>query len=307
MKKFFAFIFVLNVLFMMQNAYAQTVFQLRKTSVDARNGTITVNDTDEGIVITGTVLGNTPQWPQSPNELALKDHVEIWLADAEPIKFPVVGWANQFGEKRLYFPQDCERLALKAQNACKEWYRKQVKYRSFLIKTFVRQWQIAPDVVEETFATPALDVLNKYEKETSSLKPNAKPIIHYFKNTETSGYQFEVLIPWNAFPPVRRLTLQRMRLAVDIFSPRKNRSQYDVYSSSTPAHLYGDPNSFTLYQFKNARHYFITPHSHPTIYYLPQPTLQIQKAIVLLNKAKDYQDEPDANSYSPTPLEIYFK
>ncbi len=334
LSKVSAVFVLLTTIFIASNALAQTQYQLRKTSAEARNGSINVQDTAQGILISGTILGVAPKWPTSANQMAVSDHIEIWLADAEALHLPPTGWGNQIKEERIYLPEACDKLAKQSRSVCREWDKKQVKYRSQLIKLFVRQWQIAPNIVEETFATPAFQVLEKYKlapsannseftktlaQKISPLKPSEKPIIRYFKQQQ-SGYTFEVLIPWQALPPVQRLALQRMRFVVDVFNPGKAALQYGPYSSTSSAHLYGDPNSFGVYQFKNPRNYKLTAcqynlraaNPHPSniytkdIYYFPKQEFNITKVIVLSNEVFGYQYEPDANSFSPIPFEVSF-
>src|SRR5687767_9822054 len=104
-----------------------------------------------------------PQWPRTAEEITRFDHIELWLTSAQNVALPPIGWINQSGSETLQTAQDCHRFANvsddKFVKQCPQWLNKQLDYRGAFIKLFSRQWQFAPQIIRETYATPAYDYL----------------------------------------------------------------------------------------------------------------------------------------------------
>lgn len=306
-------------------------FSLIKNTPEARNGNVSIDQNEEGISIAGTVSGGVPEWSQTADEMAGKDHLEIWLADGNPTELPPVGWGNQFGYEQLNSEADCGRRTstyVNISNAqlleeCRQWYRKQIKYRESFEKLFIRQWQIAPNVIKEIYASPVFESFDQAIREKlSSLRITGLPQAK-FQTVDPGGYRFEILIPWEAFPPVRSLQLKNLRILVDVFNPGRGNHQYGPFSTISKDRKDGHPNSFVLFSLPVPRVYSLTTCRYDSEnvviytgpkrdslgsskqskkYYFPTNGSEVDKLIVLDNEAAGYQYEPKPESKSPIAL-----
>jgi hypothetical protein len=294
----------------------------------ARSGVVQVSETDAGILISGDVAGPTPRWPASVDRMAEGDHVELWLADVDAPALPPVGWGNQFGYEWLAAEQDCmaERLSIPdtlARQWCTQWYRKQLRYRGIARRLFVRQWQLAPGMTAEVFATPAYTALDSSGRlALAPLEPAGEPHGE-FASRAGRGYRFEVLVPWDAFPPMQSLRFTALRVMADVFSPGTAPRRYGPFSTTSTTRKWGDPTTFPAVQLPEPRAYYLTPCREPPhrpvlesapdfealtasdsarVYYRPTGTLDLRRLIVLDSRAVGYQYAPDSTTWSPVAL-----
>lgn len=61
---------------------------------------------------------------------------------------------------------------------------------------------------------------------------------------EPSGYSFQVFIPFDAFPPLPKLDTGELYLLVDVFSAAPGGKKTGVYSTSSPARVWGKAIAF---------------------------------------------------------------
>lgn len=315
------------------------VFPLIKTSSKARGGSIQISYGEKGLIINGVVDGDKANWPkEATDDMATHDHIEMWVSDTENLKLPPIGWGNQFGNFILDNENDCETDSNNLANqsisntistvsdsaGCKKWFKDQVKFRKQFQKLFVHQWQLAPGIVRETYASSAYDSFSDGVKRSLKLlqttnTPSVK--ISDSVSGDASGqhsYTFQIEIPWDALPPIRSLDLKSMKVLVDVFSPGIGHLQYGPYSSISGNHSYGDTNAFKILKFSQPRQYSITScgydlsdnhdipgptfSSYAVPYILPGNSLNIDKTLLVDNTIEGYQFNP--GSISPTIYEI---
>lgn len=313
-------------------------FVLTKYQPLGREGNIWIGRAEQGLIVAGKIRGDKPRWPQSPDQMALTDHIEVWLSDVNEPELPSIGWGNQFGNEVLTSETDCIRFKSQetrrsnedAVKECTSWYKAQLKYRKAVSKLFVRQWQIAPALTVETYSSPAfLSFDQDIQKKLSLLKPSGSPEV---KVLEAAGkdhsYSFEMVIPWNAFPPLKPLQLKNIRIMVDVFSPGKGERKYGAFSSTSPNRKYGQVQTFNTLTLKS-RDYYLTPcnyelpNSDPVIaldpsvrylsaspaaqlYFLPTENLDLRTLLLLDNEVHGYQYNPDPKSNSPIVHSVNF-
>jgi hypothetical protein len=290
---------------------------LVKTDPRAQDGIIWVSQTDQGLLIAGDVLDDTPRWPKTASEIALGDHIEVWLADARELKFPPL-WLSYC---EITSEEDCDAIRTsmvkeaeeRHKEECKQWFKKQVQYRETLRKLFLRQWQVVPGMVEETYATPAFDSFDDKLKATlTPLRPSGKPQVRIKEtSSEKNAYSFEILVPWNAFPPMGSLKLQYIKVLVDVFNSGTAEHQYGLFSSTSETRQYEIAESFHTLRLAEPRQYFITPcryelkptfmdadpdlrcrvnSEHVKGYFIPQTEMDIRTVLVVDDAITAYAD-----------------
>ena len=295
-------------------------FNLIKLQPNSRTGLIWVGQSVQGLFIVGKIFGAPPKWPQTLAALIDSDYIELWLASVDQINLPPVGWGNQFGNETLTSASDCKHYKNVSThdfiNECPQWFNKQIAYRQSFNKLFIRQWQLAPTLVNETYATPAYNELSTLtNNQLTPLKPGANPQIIVRPATHKNyAYDFTIFIPWNALPPAQQLSLDHLRLLVNIFNPGANQP---TASKNIPI----NPASFNLIQLSKPQHYFITAcqydlqnllinannnatdfiaASHQAkAYFMPGDKLDIRSVLIVDNNAKGYQYVPNMHTYSP--------
>ncbi len=313
-------------------------FALSKYQSLGREGNIWIGQTEQGLIISGKIRGDKPRWPKAPDKMAVSDHVEVWLSDANELELPPIGWGNQFGNELLTAETDCNRFQSEdtrksnkdAVKECTSWYKAQLKYRKSFNKLFVRQWQIAPGLAVETYSSPAfLSFDQAIQKKLRLLKPSGSPDVKIREATgKDHAYSFEIVIPWNAFPPLKPLQLKNIRIMVDIFSPGPGKRKYGAFSSTSPNRKYGVVQTFNTLTLK-PRDYYLTPckydlpNSDPIIsldpsvrylsaseaaqlYFLPAEDLDLRTLLLLDNEVQGYQYNVDPKSNSPIVHPVNF-
>ncbi len=265
-------------------------------------GKVWFQESDAGILIMGKVNVDRPQWARFPLEFHTRDHVEVWLAGSKDVEMPEIGWGNQFGYAT------CESYDVRKKRAgtedCAVWEARQSAYRDQLRRLFVRQWQSAPGVSSEVFATEAYSKVLAYANDSqrrhfARLEPAGDPIMQ--SSNSTGFYYFQVFVQWSDFPPISSLDLSRVYIAVEV-------SKGDVLSSSTsPARRGGDPTTFN--QFDLARPFAShvtpcdyplkgadqTPDEHPA-WYLPASDGHPSYIFNLVNERIGYRYDPEGLS-----------
>jgi hypothetical protein len=289
----------------------------------APGGRLWLGTADSGLVVAGSVPGASPRWPDAADRMAAGDHVEVWLVDGDTLVLPPIGWGNQFDDLTLASPDDCASRGSgdsTAVAACREWYAAQQRYRRTFRRLFVRQWQLAPNLAVETFATPAYDAFDADTRPyVEALRPTATPTMRATPTTGGEGYEFEVLIPWSAFPPLRSLEVERLRLMVDVFRPGTGGRRSGPFATTAPARRWGDVTTFNPVSFAAPRRYAVTSCAYPlhgyrapdaryfgysrirmpdTIptYFLPATAQDVRAVIGLENEAHGYAYEPAGHS-----------
>jgi hypothetical protein len=169
----------------------------------------------------GLIFAGSSRFPflgpaRDAEELSTKGRLEIWLSLSDEIEMPPIGW---YGDE----PQTEEACvsgsggAEPVKQACLEWLRHQSEYREKLRGLFTRMWRIAPNITEEAHANLIYASLTDAQrKELAQLKPNGQPLAKFSLDQFGHEFTFEVLVPWEAFPPGDRLHLERIKLALNI-------------------------------------------------------------------------------------------
>jgi hypothetical protein len=208
-----------------------------------------------GLYIAGKVDGGQPHFPFTRDLIPSKDHIEIWLAGSRDVEMPPIGWGNQF--EQITLPKGAESCEDWAKNTegrgvdnvkrCQEWAESQVRYRQYFKRLFVRQWILAPREQMEVYATPAFEhIANRYsdhfDKVDEIMKPRGNLLLSVFD--EPWGYSFQVLIPFDAFPPLPKLDTGELHLLLDVFSAAPAGKKMGAYSTSSPARIWGKTSTF---------------------------------------------------------------
>jgi len=240
----------------------------------SRTGQLWIRNLGNALLIAGQIDGDAPQFPRNKNEILSKDHIEVWLATTPDVPLPPVGWGHQFGEQLLPRGPDSCAEWVKGSNPdasdrnerekeCRTWAAKQQQYRMAFKKLFVRQWLLTPDFSSESYATPAYELITaKYAPDPKTdagqaltmLQPKGE--VHM---TYASGYNFQIQIPYSAFPPVNTLELKNLWLMVDVFSSAAPGKRMGPYSSSSPLRAFGKPETFNQLQLQPQRSFQLSP------------------------------------------------
>lgn len=161
-------------------------------------------------------------------------HIEIWLSVVDNLELPPIGY---WGDS----PYDCGTLsAAQEKSECEAWTRSQTTYREKLRVLFLRHWTIAQDRTAEIDATASFDSLEAgQQKALAPLKPTGQPISKFAIERTGKSFTFEVLIPWDAFPPVDRLHLERIRFDFLFFDSESATSA--TYPQPSTPRIFGMP------------------------------------------------------------------
>lgn len=300
-------------------------FTLTPTTPSARTGRVWVAQSADGVIIAARIAGPAPQFAKSPEEMAGGDHVELWVALADQPPLPKIGWGNQFGPVELGSADDCAKRDEIAddRNAiedCRAWYAQQQAYRRQFRKLFVRQWQMAPGIVSETFARPAFaQIPDEAKKQIAALAPataaGSLPAVR-FAPVSDGGYGVEIAVPWAAFPPSATVDLSRLRLMLDVFSPGAGGSNYGAFATTSPDRKFGEVSTLGTVRLDPARRWRIGRCGYPLSaddqwgeqtlpgYFLPVGGEQVNDIFIIENFAAGYQYAP--GGYSPVVTSTRF-
>jgi hypothetical protein len=268
-------------------------------------GKVWFQETDAGILIMGKDNIDRPEWARFPLEFRARDHVEVWLAGSKDVEMPEIGWGNQFEHA------NCKTYDVTKKRAgtedCAVWEARQGAYRDQLRRLFVRQWQFAPGVSNEVFATEAYAKVLAYAADRerrlfSKLEPTGHPFMQ--SSNGVGYYSFQIFVQWSDFPPVSSLDLSRVYVAVEVFKG-------DALSSSTsPARRGGDPATFTQCDLARSFASHVTPCDYPleranrnrdetAAWYLPSSDGLPSYVFNLVNERIGYRYDPAG--LSPIP------
>lgn len=313
----------------------------------ARHGKIWLQNIGEGLLIVGEVEGATPDFPASDNQILGKDHIEVWLADGNDPELPAIGWGNQFNQVVLPNGADsCGEWATKqagdtpaapsaagAEKRCRAWAEKQIPYRTYLARLFVRQWLVAPDHSVESFARPAFDQIAARfvgDRQSNSvptddqaptpLEPLGQLQTRFGPGANHAGYTFEILIPYSAFPPISTTALRDVRLMVDVFNAPPAGKTVGAYSTTAPARVWAKPASFNHLALDPPQQFHLTPCDLPLAgtdkygdmhpgWFIPKAAQDAEfesDAFVLVNDGAGYQYEPENLSPVARPIHYFW-
>jgi len=305
-------------------------FQLIPQGPGARSGRIWVSSSASGLFIEGQLDGPKPVWPATRAELLGADHIEVWLAAEPKLDLPPIGWGNQFGENDLDSAKDCVGLedsgpgSAPRQEACRSWYEQQVLYRKQFRKLFVRQWLLAGDPLTyrmkysvEAYASAAMQSITNAISSDAYIPATIAPALHdgvriAILNTppDKPGYDFQIVIPYSAFPPVPSLDVSDLWLMVDVFGAAPTGRKMGAFSTTAPNRKWGDPSTFNHVRIERPLRMQLTPCSYPLtqkdVYDKEQPTfvypvpfgtadgapVVIDKSIILGNPEGGYLYDP---------------
>jgi hypothetical protein len=240
--------------------------------------------------------------------------LSIWLADADPPALPPVGWGHQFGFETLESEADCEAMdwGEELRAFCAQWYRDQIEHRSRLAPLFERRWLVstrAPEAPIETLARPAFAaIVPEVRSKLEPLEPSSGPEARARPLAGTPGaLGLEVLVPWEAFPPVKALDLSAVRVSVGMVAGDTG-TEPAVPEGLLPRPLAAPlahrltPCGYGLRQiaiFSEPEIGVRLPSDQAGLYMIPDPSLDLSRLIVIDNEAGGYQYEPDSTSISP--------
>ena len=161
----------------------------------------------DGLVVAGDI--RVAPWEFTLHPKMQGATVDIGLSVAEPFDLPKIQfddkWCNEMGD---YLKKD--------RSPCLQWVKDQGVYRDLLQKQFSRSWRIAPDGAEEISALPAYDQLTAEQRQRTGL-PRPAGLPHgFFRPVPETTTTFELLIPWEIFPPANRLNLERIQLKLNV-------------------------------------------------------------------------------------------
>lgn len=244
---------------------------------DARHGHLWLQNVGYGLLVVGEVDGDPPDFPRNKNLILERDHIEIWLADAKTPELPPMGWDNRDDEEET-LPNGADSCAdwakksvsddkLAAEKKCRRWADLQSHYRPYFKRLFIRQFLVTPDYAVESFATSAYDEITARfasdrpgsEEVPALLKPQSHLQMWLGPGINRVGYTFEIMIPFEDFPPLSATELGDLRLLVDVFNAPDPGKKIGVYSSSSPTRVYAKPETFNLLRFDPTHHFHLSP------------------------------------------------
>jgi hypothetical protein len=309
--------------------------ELSPQAPEARSGKVYLRKNSQGLIIAGTVTGGAPQFPGTPAEIMEKEHIEIWLAVTPNPGLPAIGWGNQFDDVELpEGEKSCEDYAKKASgvtqtdsDACREFVQKQKSYRAYFTRLFVRQWQLAPGIAVESFAAPAYQTIQERFRPGKDeardifpelLKPSGMPQAVFESTSGPAGYRFEVLVPWNVFPPADNETLRDMSVLVEAYGPAATGKKFGAYGTSAPGRRYGNATTFNQIRFAEAREYELTPCDYELVgldlqdeptkaFFFPAESEFISDVFILENYKRGYAYGPTGLSPKTRPTHFFWK
>jgi hypothetical protein len=121
------------------------------------------------------------------------------------------------------------------------------------------------------------------------------------------GYTFEIRVPWEAMPPANDLSLDRLRLMVDVFSPGSD-GKYGPFSTTSDARKYARLDTLSRVSFDPPKRYRLARCGYPLAiddfwyekklpaYFFQTPKEEIGEVFALENPVAGYQYEPGGAS-----------
>jgi hypothetical protein len=68
--------------------------ELNPQAPGARVGKIYLRKNAQGLIISGTVIGDQPRFARSAADIMEKEHLEVWLATTPDPDLPAIGWTT---------------------------------------------------------------------------------------------------------------------------------------------------------------------------------------------------------------------
>lgn len=230
----------------------------------------------------------TPAWDM--NKIELDETVRIHVAGKNDPQFPPINYGNQFGWE-LGNEQGC------TTKKCTQWLKKQKKYRETLASAFEYQFSTAPwAATANALRRGQLDYNAVFEGATPAagvqLSATARTIpLMYVKRqhapTEKNRTSFEGFLAWDALPPIDTLTLDQLRIGVEVSSSLDDTKKIPLHTVAL-----AKPRTFTL----GACEYPLEIQNlfGETIpgYIFPSQKDQIDSFYTFENSIVAYQDQP---------------
>lgn len=161
----------------------------------------------KGMVVAGLIRNNPWRFATSTSELSQQGRLEIWISEVDSFDLPEI---KNIDDRcaREEKPED--------KNNCMQWVQAQTAFRERLQRQAARMWRIAPNAAEEAYALPAYDEFTEPQLKALGFPRPAGLPLREFRTSSDGAVTFEILIPWNLFPPADRLNIERIRLAVNV-------------------------------------------------------------------------------------------
>lgn len=287
----------------------------------APRGRIWVREYGGGIAVEGDVaeLPNHRGYyfAGRPVQAASRPYIALWLAGVRKDPLPPRGWGNQFGMTSCAAPGP--NMWRPSAATCAAWNAQMDRYRSALRQLFFRRWRLAPQWRRERAASRAYRRVLDFvpDAELPVFKPLAP---HGLPRWDEDGaafqtptaaqepphhVQFSFLVPWSAFPPLRRLTLGRIWLNVKVCASSR------ACAATAPRARPDRPATWDSLTLARPRTWHLTPCGAQLTggnklgirfpgWFLPRSRSTVMRSFALVNVAAGYQYDPD--SLSPTPV-----
>jgi hypothetical protein len=255
-----------------------------------------------GLAAFGRGTGMHSPWARFPLEMDSRTHVKLWLALADAVAMPDIGWGNQFGEQTCA-TDDASRSTRPGVESCPDWAARQVAYRDQFRRLFLRQGEMGPHNSAEVLATSAfrevLRFANDYERPVlAKFEPSGSPIL------DVAGDGFQVFIPWSSLPPAASLDLSHFFTVVEIWDGKT------AVASTAPNHRADEPATYNRLELGHTLHSSITPCEYglteTNVYgvslpawYFPSSNTAVADTFALTNEAGGYRYDPEGNSPIP--------
>jgi hypothetical protein len=261
------------------------------------------------ILVLGNVETRPFEWARFPQEFSSRAHIDLWIRTSTEVPLPEIAWGSQFGMR------GCDAsLPPDEQANCAAWSARQSLYRGQLRRLFVRQWQFAPRVSVERFATEAhRQVLGftddreriAFEPLEPTWLPGSSPHRGFALPALSPGGSFKITVPVSVLPPAASLELSSLYVAVEI-------SQGGKITASTSPHLAADDSStFKRLEFARPIVSRVSECAFPLTgstlhekeipaWYFPSADGVVSTTFVLANDAVGYRYSPEG--VSPLPF-----
>ncbi len=180
-------------------------WQGRPPAARTDRGLLWVGQTSQGFVAAGRVDDRRFPFAAATAANQPGSRLEVWLSLAEDFEFP-----------NMSYPEEvCAGMEAAAKASCLAWRKKESDLRDNGKKLFTRMWRVVPSAAEEAYALPSYDSMTGAERETLGFpRPDGLPK-RRFRTAADGAVTFEVLIPWNLFPPANRLNIERAQFRAD--------------------------------------------------------------------------------------------
>jgi hypothetical protein len=291
--------------------------------------TVWVGSVADGLALAGVTAWTAPE--EGNPDAGLRDGrqvIVLRLVDGSETELPPIGWGHQFGFEALEREEECDQLNVGA-DECRDWFRAQGPYRRRLRRLFRRTWVFERGHAGEVEATAALGELDPLaRRRLALLEPAELPRIVRSRAAGTGAADpeeaFEILIPWEAFPPIRGLVLSSLRLGVElrVSDPAAEPPEQDLEEAEllrfdlarprqyvlTPCefgleNVLIDPNALIESEHDLARR---LPSDFALYFMQPSRGLIVRSLLVVDNEAEGYLYWPEPTTISPAVFQATF-